>query len=81
MTITVGQRVALIKEIEHYQIGVFEVGLTGTVHSVDAFLIEVLLDKRFEALDDWGNILEIDDSSELNGSDYTPEAHLRVLQD
>ncbi len=80
MTIAIGQRVELFKDVEHYQIGVFRVGETGTVKAVHDYMIEVLLDRHHESLDEWENVLQIHDSSELNGDEEKPEAYLRVLE-
>lgn len=80
MTIAIGQRVELSKDVEHYQIGIFRAGEKGMVKAVHDYMIEVLLDCHHESLDEWENILQIHDGSELNGDEEKPEAYLRVVE-
>jgi len=80
--ITVGERVRLIDDVAPYPLGLFPVGTTGTVVEVDLNAAPtqpvacVKLDRHFEDLDEWDNVLQVfrveDESSEVTTAVFAP---------
>jgi hypothetical protein len=54
----VGRRVRLTTQHEVYPTGIFEVGLTGTVASIEDYSIWVKMDEHREEIDEWDNQLQ-----------------------
>jgi len=55
MTLQVGQRVRLRRNVERYPHFIAGAGLTGTVSYVDAAMVGVKMDEHIDGCEEWDN--------------------------
>lgn len=80
MTIEIGSKVRLTRPVENYPIGIFDIGLTGTLMNIDREgSYWVKLDTHFPELDEWENELQLWDYSVQDGASESPLAYLEKV--
>jgi len=73
-------RVQLVKAVDNFPTGFFDIGLTGTLREIDEEgSYWVTLDKHFPELDEWQNAIQIWDWSAQDGPDCHPETYLEAI--
>ncbi|MES2295376.1 MAG: hypothetical protein V4527_18920 [Pseudomonadota bacterium] len=70
--LAIGTRVRLVKTVDNFPTGIFDIGLTGTLKAIEDDCWWVTLDKPFPLLAEWENAIQIWDWS-LDGR--RPEEH------